>query len=176
MQDKKHKQIYTKRLTLRPIADGDAPDAIKLFTAPEIGETYMLPDFKSREEMLNLFNTLKRLSEAEERFVRGVYLDNRMIGFINDVEIDRDNIELGFVIHPDHKNNGYATEVLTACMDVLFDMGYSTVKTGAFEENSASLRVMEKSGMMRKSTVSELEYRGKIHRCVWFEKNAENNG
>ena len=169
MKMDKKVRINTERLCLRSFSDTDADAAIDILMNDEVGKTFMVPDFKSRDDAMRLFGTLRRLSKADDRFVYGIYLENNLIGFINDVEIDGDEIELGFAIHPDHWGNGYATEVLRASIRELLDMDYSVVKTGAFEENIASIRVMEKCSMTRLDKTDELEYRGKVHRCVWFE-------
>lgn len=50
----------------------------------------------------------------------------------------------------------------------LFQMGYKQVITGAFEENIASRRVMEKCGMILTESEEKIEYRGKVHRCVYY--------
>ena len=164
--------IHTERLCLRAIDDSDKAEVLSIITNSEVAKTFMLPDFASLEEELRLFESLKRLSNADERFVYGISLNGKIIGFINEVEISGDEIELGFVIHPDHKSNGYATEVLVASMRELFRLGFSKVKTGVFEGNLASMRVMEKSSMIRLDMTSSLEYRGKVHKCIWFEKTA----
>ena len=88
----------------------------------------------------------------------------------DDVEITETSIELGYVIHPAHHNCGFATEALQACIQALHTMGFETVRTGAFEENPASIRVMEKSGMTRLAETEIIPYRGKDHLCVYFEK------
>ena len=163
----------TERLILRSMCDTDCDDVCSLLTNKQIAKTYMLPDFKSREEAVELFNLLMILSKESDRFVYGIDLGGRIIGFINDVAISDDSIELGFVIHPDHHNKGYATETLTHAIDTLHDMGYATVKTGAFECNLASQRVMEKAGMQRLDSTEEIEYRGVAHRCIMFEKRAK---
>ena len=165
--------IKTERLILRSMCDTDCDDVCSLLTNKQIAKTYMLPDFKSREEEIELFNLLKNLSIDPDRFVYGIDLGGRIIGFINDVEISDDSIELGFVIHPDHHNKGYATETLTHAIDTLHDMGYTTVKTGAFECNLASRRVMEKAGMRRLDSTEEIEYRGVVRKCIMFEKRAK---
>ena len=162
--------IRTERLTLRTITSEDKADMLEILTNAEIGKTYMLPVFASREDALPLFEKLKDLSAKNTRFVYGISLNNRIIGFLNDVEIDGARAELGYVIHPDYRNNGYATEALTAVIDALFQAGISVVEAGAFEENSASMRVMEKSGMHRILRTDSIEYRGKTHTCVYYQK------
>ena len=152
--------IHTQRLCLHALAEQDADALIALFKNEAIGKTYMVPELDTREAETRLFSALQKLSGAEDRFVYGIYLENALIGFINDVEICESRIELGFVIHPAHQNKGYASEVLSASMEALFSLGYSVVKTGAFEENAASIRVMEKCGMTRLDGTDEIEYRG----------------
>lgn len=51
-------------------------------------------------------------------------------------------------------------------------MGYSEIKAGFFEENQASRRVMEKSGMKIHDQTDDIEYRGKIHHCIYYSIHA----
>ena len=74
------------------------------------------------------------------------------------------------MIHPEHQRKGFASEALTACMDELFEMGYTAVRTGAFEENVASIRVMEKCCMTRLEETEDIDYRNAVHHCIFFEK------
>lgn len=162
-------RILTRRLTLRAMTDGDREDVIDLLTDGEVTKTFMVPQFASREEAQPLFERIAALSRLPERFVYGIDLEGRLIGFVNEVEVTEDAVELGYVIHPARKNNGYASEMLGAAIAALFEMGFSRVRAGAFEENGASLRVMEKCGMTRLEQTEELEYRGVVHRCILCE-------
>ncbi len=170
MEHKSTSSILTQRLTLHALTDSDRDATVELLTHPKVGETYMVPDFQSREEAAKLFERLKKLSETEDRFLCGIYQEDCLIGLIHDVDIQGDELELGYVIHPDRWHEGFATEALTAAIEELFRRGYQVVRAGAFEENRASIRVMEKSGMTGLPKREEIEYRGKIHRCVFFEK------
>ena len=165
--------IYTDRLRLHSLTDNDVNAVIDLLTDPEIIQTYMVPDFRSHDEARNMFERFKQLSESDERFVYGIYLEDELIGLINDVGISGKEIELGYVIHPRRKNRGFATEVLATAMRELFHAGYEVVRAGAFEENVASVRVMEKCRMVRTDQKEEIEYRGKIHHCVFYEGRKE---
>ena len=77
-------------------------------------------------------------------------------------------IELGYVIHPRFHGKGYMTQALKAAIEELFSDGYREVITGAFEENRASIRVMEKAGMILQGKTEEIEYRGKTHNCIYY--------
>ena len=159
-------EISTERLRLGKILDESRDDMFAIFSSEEVAKTYMLPEFQSKEEKIRLFERMKRISETEGRYVYGIYLEEKLIGFLNDVEICEDQIEMGYVVHPDYKNNGYATEAFAAMIKILFLSGFSVVKAGAFEENTASMRVMEKCGMTRTEQEEFLEYRGRTYRCI----------
>lgn len=165
--------VKTKRLELRPFRESDRDGAVRLLMDHRVKQTYMLPDFENAEKAEALFRRLMDLSEAEGRYVAAINLDGELVGFLNDVEIDNDSIELGYVIHPDHWGRGYMTEALEAAIAVLFRMGFRQVVTGAFETNLASIRVMEKCGMGRLSKTDTIDYRGKTHRCVYYVASTE---
>lgn len=161
--------LQTDHLCLRALSDRDGDAAIDLFMDREIAKTYMVPDFQSREEAAKLFETIKRLSVSQERFVYGIYLQDQLIGLINDVGIEENSIELGYVICPAQKGKGYATEALGAAIRELFRLGFSAVKAGAFLDNRASIRVMEKCGMTPTGEHEQIPYRGKVHACINYE-------
>ena len=164
--------IKTQRLCLQAFRDLDQNALIGLLTNETISKTYMTPVFHSEEEKIQTFQRLQKLSALEDRFVRGIYLNDQLIGFVNDVEMKDGEIELGYVIHPQHHNQGYATEALATVMELMFSAGISVVKTGAFEGNHASMRVMEKCGMVRIDQEEQIEYRGKLLRCIFYAKSA----
>ena len=115
-----------------------------------------------------LFDQLYALSHAEQHFVAGIYFADRLIGFMNDMEYDGDTVELGYVIDPAWHNRGFATEALRAAIAYLFEHGLTQICAGAFAENPASIRVMQKSGMTRLDKTEEITYRGVTHRCVYY--------
>ena len=103
------------------------------------------------------------------RFVYGVALNGRLVGFLNETVKDEAVIELGYVIHPDWQNRGYMTEALAAAIGTLFQMGYRAVRAAFFQGNMASRRVMEKCGMTPTGETEEIEYRGEKRICVYYE-------
>lgn len=165
----RQEQICADSLILRPFADSDEEDVMSILLNDEVKKTYMLPDFKSREEAKGLFKRLQKMSLSDDRFVYAVTLDTKVIGIFNEVEKNGDTIEVGYAIHPDYKNQGFATMALGACIKELKRIGYKTVRAGYFEENTASARVMEKCAMKMTNQTDEIEYRQKIHKCRYFE-------
>ena len=166
--------IETKRLTIKKIRECDQEACLDLLTNDIVKQTYMLPDFEKREEAISLFQRLQKMSVEDKRYVRGIYLNDYLIGYANEVEIIGNSVELGYLIHPDYHGRGYMTEALTALIPDLFARGFDEVVCGAFEENSASFRVMAKAGMTLLERSYELEYRGKVHRCVYYSRKKGN--
>ena len=165
--------VTTNRLILRPYKESDREQVIWILRNGEISKTFMLPEFEDDAAAERLFRKILLYSHQEDHFERAICLEDRVIGFLNDVEIKDGTAELGYVIHPDYQNRGYATEALTASIQELFRQGYSRIRAGYFEENPASRRVMEKSGMHPISRVDTIEYRGKLHKCLYLEIERE---
>lgn len=159
--------ITTPRLLLKRITALDVMEGIRIYRDKKVNKTYMFPDL-TEEAAKKLHDRLSMLSAQNDRYVRGIYLENKMIGFINDPEIIDGTIELGWVVSPEFHNKGFATEAVTHAIEDLFSRGYTEITAGAFQENPASMRVMEKSGMMRIEKTEEIEYRGKTHHCVFY--------
>lgn len=160
-------EFQTARLWIRPLTEADREDVIDLLMDQRVKQTYMVPDFAGRAEAGALFVRLKERSAQKDRYVAGICLDGKAIGLIHETEVTGSSIELGYAILPSYHNRGYATEALTGAVGWLFDRGFAQVTAGAFEENPASLRVMEKSGMTRLDRWDTVEYRGRTHRCVY---------
>ena len=163
------KEIEGKRLTLREIEERDRAGMIGLLCDGEIKKTYMIPDFGSPEEADRMFERFMVLSRDEKRFVYGIDLKGKLIGWINEVSREGRKIEVGYVIAPEEQNKGYATEALGALIPELFKAGFQRVEAGAFEENEASMRVMEKCGMKRTGQTERITYRGREHLCILYE-------
>lgn len=164
--------IETARLVMRSIRFCDWKAASVLLTDPNIKQTYLLPDFANQEEVTALFEKIRKRSEDPASFVYGIFLADELIGWINEVTVQKGCIEVGYVISPKHQNQGYATECLQAAIPELFRMGYCKVRAGYFEENVASGRVMAKSGMHLVEDTEELTYRGQVRRCRYYEIEA----
>ncbi len=162
-------EIKTPALTLRAIRAQDRDELVGILTDERVYKSYMLPDLDTEEKKTALFERYRSLSESKDRFVRGVYLNDRLIGFINEVSVENGRIELGYVIAPAEQNRGYATETLRAATEALLAGGFCSVRTGAFSENGASIRVMEKCGMRRTDETETVSYRGADHLCVYYE-------
>lgn len=161
--------IETERLILRPLEERDRESFIRMAKDERVNSTYMIPKLESEVLENAFFDHMRDFTENESRFVYGIALKNGgIIGFINDCELDGTRAEMGYFIGAEHWNRGYASEALSAAIAALFEMGYTYLKAGHFEENAASRRVMEKCGMKRIDHEEELEYKGRMHHCLFM--------
>ena len=63
------------------ILSGNVQDAmLDILTSKAVARTYMLPDFEKREDAIPLFQRLMALSQSETKYVRGIYLEDTLIG------------------------------------------------------------------------------------------------
>lgn len=166
-------QYKTQRLEIRPMTQADREQILDLLTDATVAKTYMLPEFTGREAAEPLFHRLVALSGDESRYVAGVYLEDRFIGMINATEIEEKRIEMGYAFLPAYYNRGYGTECFRGAIDYLLDRGFETVLAGAFSENKASIRVMEKCGMTLLPQTDTQQYRGKTYTCVYYGASKE---
>lgn len=168
---RKKELIKAERLTLRPMTEKDTDALVSLLRDPVITKTFMVPLYETRAEYEALAAKLIEFSRPEDtvHLQYAVCLGERLIGFVNDCGIEEDSIEIGYVIDPVFHGHGYATEAVKAILPELREMGFRRVEAGYFEENPASLRVMEKCGMHRTGKAETGEYRGQTHRCLYCE-------
>ena len=161
--------IRTERLTLRSMRAEDTDRIIDLLSNSIIAQNYMLPDFACRADALPLAQRMIALSENDGRVVVGIDLGGEIIGWINDTGIEGKSVEVGYIIDPAHHSRGYCSEALRALIGDLFARGFERVFAGAFDHNTASLRVMEKCGMVPMELTEELDYRGRTHTVLYRE-------
>lgn len=164
--------IVTPRLRLARIEERDGERLAALLTNDEVARTYMVPPIGTDEAKAAMCARFYALSADDGRFVYGIFLNGRLIGLMHEVDRSGSEMELGYVIDPAEKGRGYASEALSAAVNKLFALGFSVVKAGAFSENAASLRVMEKCGMLRTQERETVTYRGGEHECVFCEIRA----
>ncbi len=144
--------IETDRLILRPRTFLDTDGIFEIDSDEEICRLSLGTLVQSKAEA-------RRRVELEMAYVeRGHPVpwsvvrreDREFIGTCGIVSLNdsADTIELGFASRRAYWNQGYATEALTACIELLFrETEFYRIECQCWPENLASRRVMEKSGM-----------------------------
>jgi RimJ/RimL family protein N-acetyltransferase len=145
----------TARLSVRPCQPSDLPAVYAVRSLPEIAE--WMPTHPSSYED---FVLAQGASSAMGRCLV-MELDGGVIGDLylhvedgwaqSEVkEAGKDSqAEIGWCLSPDHQGNGYVTEASTELVRICFEeLGVRRVTAHAFADNAASLRVMERLGMV----------------------------
>ena len=81
------------------------------------------------------------------------------------IQREEDHANLAYWIIPDERGNGYATEAADLCLKHAFDdRRLHRVVARVFENNDASIRVLEKLGFEREGFLREHSYVNGAHR------------
>ena len=157
--------IETSRLRLRPFVASDL-DALFSYQSRDDVTRYLLWGSRSRDEVrhaleLKMAATAIRsegdfLALAAESTATGEIVGDIVLGLVSEVSAHG---EIGYIVHPDHHGNGYATEMARPLLRIAFeDLGLHRV-TGALDaRNAASARVLEKLGMRREAHLVENDF------------------
>jgi len=164
---------YSRPVTLRPVEEEDRDMFVALLTDELVGRTYMVPDNIDAHMAEGLFLRYKELSVSPQRYVRTVCAGEEAVGVIHDTRIQNGTVELGWALLSGHHGKGYCTAAVALAIGELRTLGFRTVTAGAFIENKASLRVMEKNGMKRTDLRETIGYKGKDRLCVYHSIDLE---
>lgn len=161
--------LKTERLILKEIEEKDRDALFGILCSEKVNCFYMVPPLDTPEARDKMFTYFRDTSVSESVFLKGIFLQNSLIGFINQVSVENNIIEIGWALDPEYHNQGFMTEAAACAADYLLKQGYSAVRAGAFEENPASMRVMEKIGMHRIEQTEDIAYKGRMHHCICWQ-------
>ncbi len=149
----------TERLTIRPATPTDLRAVFEIRTLSAVGE--WMPDRPSTYESFVLrqgkHDALSRtlVIELDGTVIGDLYLhvtDPWAQAEVADQVKDQQQAEIGWVLDPDHQGQGYVTEAMRELVRVCFeDLGVRRLTAAAFNDNTASLAVMERLGMRRET-------------------------
>lgn len=143
------------RLTLCTVAPGDYPFLEALHNEPETRRQAGISLPWSEADVAEL------VEESEDAVTFLACRDGDPVGSVVLSEIDTQarTAEIGYLVSPGERGNGYATEAAELCLRHAFDdRDLHRVWARVNEGNDASVRVVEKLGFQREGTLREHEY------------------
>jgi RimJ/RimL family protein N-acetyltransferase len=159
--------IVTARLLLRPLDPDQDVDAVHAYQSlPEVCR-YIPYEPRTRDQVR------ERLADPERRRAviekEGDALTLAVVvrdtdELIGDVMLfyrseEHRGGEIGYVFHPAHQGNGYATEAAAAVLDLAFDgLDLHRVTARVDERNHASAAVLRRLGMRQEAVLVENEW------------------
>jgi len=144
--------LETERLILREIKLDDKEELLKLYTDPEVLRYTGESAVQSLEEMEEAIKIrIKNYTKyGYGRWATILKEGNKFVGWAGLAYLPEfDEIDLGYRFFQDYWGMGIATEASKAILDYGFDnLGLDRIIAIAMKENKASIRVMQKIGMV----------------------------
>jgi len=152
--------IETERLILREPRLSDVDDMFDNWASdPEVTKYLTWNHHKNKEETKTILaRWVKEIDNPKtHRFIITLKEEQKAVGSIDVVEYDeKDNSpEIGYCLSRKLWNKGYMSEAAKAFIEYLFNRGFKKMRIGAYMENIASNRVIQKCGF----TFTHQEYR-----------------
>ena len=157
--------IETERLLLRPFEAGDFDAAFDMQSRPDVArylywEARTEPEVRAALEKKIVSDAIR--SEGDPLFLAvELRSTNQLVAdvVLQWVSEQHRQGEIGFIVHPDHQGNGYATESARVLLRHAFEELELHRVVGRVEpRNVASARVLEKLGMRREAHLVENEF------------------
>jgi RimJ/RimL family protein N-acetyltransferase len=157
--------IRTDRLVLRPFHDGDL-DVLCEIHADEGVARWLYNEPRTRAQVVDLLKVkiAGAAVHAPGEWLCAAVETSETGELVGDVDLlwasERHRSgELGFIVHPQHHGNGYATEAARPLLDWAFgDLALHRVIGRTEARNAGSARVLEKLGMRREAELVENEW------------------
>ena len=150
-------KIFTPRLYLEPLKYEDAEEIFYTYASkPEATRFVSWPTHKTISDTNSfiLYARTARQQHKDYSFAIRTLRENRLVGSIGVMNFDGE-IQFGYIISPTQWNKGYATEVCKAILKyVKSQSGVKRVFTYVAPENIASIRVLNKCGLIEEARLS----------------------
>lgn len=157
--------LRTERLLLRPFRDDDV-DALYAMQSRADVTRYLYWGPRTPDEARHMLERLMRMTAIDDdssalRLAALLPETGILIGDFSLQRVSREHNqgEIGFIVHPDHHGQGYATEAATVLLRLGFEeLGLHRIVGRCDARNAASARLMERLGMRREAHLRENEF------------------
>lgn len=150
--------IVTERLTLKRLRYEDAPEIFYGYASkPEATRWVSWTTHRSIEDTVNFVRHVRQAwtQGRDYSFAIRITSSNILVGSIGIINTEGD-IQFGYIVSPSHWRKGYATEACRTVLSLLSQIpGIRRVSTFVATENSASIRVLEKCGLIKEALLQK---------------------
>ncbi len=159
----KFPELITERLILRQISNDDVAGFFKLRSNPEVMRYIPRPLSKTEQEIIDFFNVGEELYEKGEmiNFAIALKQTNKFIGSIGfyRTKWHANRTEVGYILDPDHKGNGYVHEALKEMIRFAFhEIGFHSIEAIIDPRNTPSINVIERAGFVKEGHLKESDF------------------
>jgi RimJ/RimL family protein N-acetyltransferase len=165
--------LRSERLLMRPFEDGDFDALVAMQSDPQVAR-FLYWDARSPEEVRAQLERIKPMTGIDETLdslrLAAVRRDTgELVGDYSLRLASREHRqgEIGFITHPAHQGQGFATEGSLVLLRLGFDvLGLHRIFGSCDALNTASASVMERLGMRREAHFRESE----IFKGTWGDE------
>lgn len=155
--------LKTERLILRELTEFDAKVIFSILSNTQVTRFYGKETFKKIEEANEFINYFKQKFYEKRGFRWGVEIKDsrRLVGTVGlDAWVPKQRrAEIGYEIHPEFWNKGFATEAVSKIISFGFD-SLELIRIGAivFLENEPSNKLLQKVGFQKEGILRDYIY------------------
>jgi RimJ/RimL family protein N-acetyltransferase len=166
--------VRTERLLIRPVTPDDFARLHQIRAIPQVTQ-WLTGRPTSYDDYVERYGTPERLASTLVVELGDTIIGDLFLGVetpYSQVEVREQaagsQAAIGWLLDPAFVGHGYATEAAAEVLRICFeDLGLHRVVAGAFADNTASLRVMERIGMRLEGRA----VRGSLHRDLgWVDQ------
>ncbi len=157
------------RLSLRPMTLEDAEALFSYRSIPEVNTYTYTPVWTSLDEATaHIEELLPKINDPRSGFGKWMVIRNDTSAVIGDVFLNRTpemtgTYEVGYIIHPDHAGQGFATEAARAALKIGFEeWGVHRIYARVDEEHTVSAKICQRLGMRQEGRLIENDKRGDV--------------
>ncbi len=155
--------LETEHLLLRGVVKEDLNEIFALRSNPETMKYIPRPLLKNVKDALNHIATIDEKINANEGINWAITLKGnpKLIGLIGHYRIKPEHYraEIGYMLLPEFHGKGIITEAIIELVNYGFqEMHLHSIEAHIDPENSASARVLEKSGFVKEAHLKENEF------------------
>ncbi len=155
--------IASERLELRPFGPSDVPFYVRLVTCPERLASQL--SVMTSEELVagSMTSLFEKRSPRNAYGMLVIWKRDTPIGilYLRPTDLILRQATLGFDLLPEFQGQGYGTEAVRAAIEFIErSSNFVKIMAGAFSDNPASRRVLEKAGMTYIGTEKKFWFKG----------------
>lgn len=164
-------EIKMERLTLRKFRLEDAADYFEYSSDPEVARFALWGPRESMEEAVEAMERNQKAYQEGRSSIWGIHHneDNKIIGAAGFIKLDSDfnKGEIGYTFGRKYWNQGYATELSKKLIEFGFnELNLRRIEGICHSENHASVRVMEKAGMVEEGVLKSYYHKNGVYMDV----------
>lgn len=155
--------LLTDRLRLREVRNSDVSDFFLIRSNADNMRFIPRPLAKTEQDIIDFLEVGKEVYKKGEmiNFAIALKESDKFIGSIGfyRTKWHADRTELGYILSPDHRGNGYVHEAVKEMIRFAFDdIGFHSIEAIIDPRNDASINVIEKAGFKKEGHLKESDY------------------